>query len=193
MASNHKRKKTKPMGSIKNDRWIRAQEGMIVPIVERKKAAGQISYGVDSYGYDVRIKPQYARPSSRLQVIDPKGENPMDITTTGDGRITIPPGDFIQVETVERFKIPDNVQVFAFPKSTYAKLSIQVNICPTEPGYEGSLTLSVTNPTKYPMVVYANEGIAALKFIEADEVCEENYVQLGGKYQGSEGITTSKV
>lgn len=181
------------MGSIKSDRWIRSQEGMIIPFVERKKASGQISYGVDSYGYDIRFKSQYKRPSSRLQIIDPKAEMPMDIVTTGDGRITIPPGELVQVESVEQFVIPDNVQVLAFPKSTYARVGVHVNICPTEPGYKGSLTFSVTNPTKYPVVIYAEEGVAALKFFEADEFCEENYEKLGGKYQGSDGVTGSKV
>lgn len=186
--------------SIKSDRWIRRmalEHGMIEPFVEQqvrtKDTEKLISYGVSSYGYDVRCANEFkVFTNIHSATVDPKYfDEKSFVDVVGDVCI-IPPNSFALARTVEYFRIPRNVLTICLGKSTYARCGIIVNVTPLEPEWEGHVTLEFSNTTTLPAKIYANEGVAQMLFLESNEVCEVSYKDRGGKYQGQTGVTLPK-
>ncbi len=182
---------------IKPDNWIRRmalEHAMIEPFVEHSVRQGVISYGVSSYGYDIRVNGAFKIFTNvNSAVVDPKHFVPESfVDFTGDVCI-IPPNSFALARTVEYFRIPRNVLTICLGKSTYARCGIIVNVTPFEPEWEGYVTLEFSNTTPLPAKIYANEGVAQVIFFESDEVCETSYKDRGGKYQGQQGVTLPKI
>ena len=183
--------------SIKPDKWIRrmAQEhGMIEPFVERQvRTEGDerlISYGVSSYGYDVRCADEFKVFTNLHSVtVDPKNFDEKSFVDVKGSVCIIPPNSFALARTVEFFRIPRNVLTICLGKSTYARCGIIVNVTPLEPEWEGHVTLEFSNTTTLPAKIYANEGVAQMLFFESDEECEVSYKDRNGKYQGQRGVT----
>ena len=182
---------------IKSDQWIEKmarEHGMIEPFyagqVREHEHGRVISYGVSSYGYDVRCSTEFKIFTNiNSAIVDPKAfdENSF-VNITADVCI-IPLNSFALARTVEYFKIPRNVLTICLGKSTYARCGIIVNVTPLEPEWEGHVTLEFSNTTPLPAKIYANEGVAQLIFLEADEVCAVSYLDRAGKYQGQRGVT----
>jgi dCTP deaminase len=189
---------------VLSDGQIR-DEVKIVPFEAAVKRAGRISYGVSSYGYDVRVGARFKvfTPTTRsgdIAVVDPKlFSDDMMVETDVSSRapdkqyVIIPPNSFALCETVEYLEIPRNMLVICVGKSTYARCGLIVNVTPLEPEWRGKVTLEISNTTPLPARVYANEGIAQLIFLRADKVCEISYADKGGKYQDQGGLTLPKV
>jgi len=178
--------------SIRSDKWIRkmAQEhGMIEPFVENQVRQGVISYGLSSYGYDIRVANEFKIFTNVFSVtVDPKQfDTKSMIDFVGDICI-IPPNSFALARTVEYFRIPRNTLTICVGKSTYARCGIIVNVTPFEPEWEGYVTLEISNTTPLPAKIYANEGIAQVLFFEGDAECEVSYADRKGKYQKQQGI-----
>ena len=182
--------------SIKNDRWIRqmAKDGMISPFEEGQVREGVISYGVSSYGYDLRVGDEYKIFTNINNVIvDPKHFEPRSFIDYKGDHCIIPPNSFALANSVEYFKIPRNILTICLGKSTYARCGIIVNVTPFEPQWEGIVTIEISNTTPLPAKIYSNEGIAQVLFFEANEECEVSYADKKGKYQGQRGITLPKL
>lgn len=175
----------------------------IEPFEESIKRPGKVSYGVSSYGYDVRVGSRFKifTPTPRtggVTVVDPKAFSEhlfveVDCDAIGTDHVIIPPNSFALCETVEWFDIPRDVLVVCLGKSTYARCGIIVNVTPLEPEWRGRITIEISNTTPLPAKVYANEGIAQLVFLKADRVCAVSYADKKGKYQDQEGLTLPKV
>src|SRR5258708_7433173 len=185
--------------SIKCERWIgrMAKEfRMIEPFAAGQVRAGVISFGVSSYGYDMRVAPEFKIFTNALSaVVDPKSFDPKSfVEFTGDVCI-VPPNSFALACSVEYFRIPRNVLTVCVGKSTYARCGIITNVTPFEPEWEGYVTLEISNTTPLPAKIYANEGIAQVLFFTADEgdECELSYADKKGKYQAQQGITLPKL
>jgi dCTP deaminase len=180
---------------LKNDRWIleMASKGMIEPFNESLRTEGVISSGVGSYGYDMRIADEFkifrGGPGA---VTDPKNTAPESFEDFKGDVCVIPPNSFVLGRSVEYFRIPRDVLVISFGKSTYARSGVFVNVTPLEPEWEGHLTISVSNTSPSPVKLYANEGIAQLVFLGAEEPCHTSYADRAGKYQAHKEITHSK-
>ncbi len=183
--------------SIRNDRWIRTmalEHGMIQPFEPNQVRDGTISYGISSYGYDIRVAPEFkVFTNVHNVVVDPKGFDGRSFVDVEAMECIIPPNSFALARTVEFFKIPRNVLVLCVGKSTYARCGIIVNVTPLEPTWEGFLTLEISNTTPLPAKIYANEGIAQLIFFQGDEEPEIAYADRKGKYQGQVGVTLPKL
>jgi dCTP deaminase len=183
--------------SIKSDRWITKmarEHGMIEPFSERQVREGVVSYGVSSYGYDVRIADDFKIFTNiNSTVIDPKNFDSRSFVDFVGGVCVIPPNSFALARTVEYFRIPRDVLVVCLGKSTYARCGIIVNVTPLEPEWEGIVTLEVSNTTPLPAKIYANEGIAQMLFFQSDEPCEVSYADKKGKYQKQDGLTLPKM
>ena len=186
--------------SIKSDKWIRrmAEEcGMIEPFepsqVSVADGARVISFGTSSYGYDLRCAEEF-RIFTNLNstVVDPKNFDPASFVEHRGECCIIPPNSFALASTVEYFKIPRQVLTICLGKSTYARCGIIVNVTPLEPEWEGHVTLEFSNTTPLPAKIYANEGVAQVIFLEADEACEVSYKDRNGKYQRQRGLTLPK-
>jgi dCTP deaminase len=183
--------------SIKSDRWIRRmarEHRMIEPFTDKQVREGVISYGLSSYGYDVRIADEFKIFTNiNSTIVDVKNFDPRSfVDVTGDVCI-IPPNSFALAQTVEYFRIPRNVLVLCVGKSSYARCGIIVNVTPLEPEWEGIVTLEVSNTTPLPARIYANEGIAQVLFFESDEECETSYADKKGKYQAQKKLTLPRV
>ncbi len=188
--------------SIKADKWIRRMaenEGMIEPFesgqVRDPLGNGErvISYGVSSYGYDVRCADEFKIFTNvHSATVDPKNFDPSSFVDFKGDSCVIPPNSFALARTVEYFRIPRSVLTICLGKSTYARCGIIVNVTPLEPEWEGHVTLEFSNTTSLPAKIYANEGVAQMLFFEADEVCETSYKDRDGKYQGQQGVTLPK-
>lgn len=182
---------------IKSDRWIRKmakEHGMILPFEEKQVRAGGISYGVSSYGYDIRIANEFKIFTNiNNTIVDPKQFDPKSFVDFKGDVCVIPPNSFALGKSVEYFKIPRNVMTICVGKSTYARCGIITNVTPFEPEWEGFVTLEVSNTTPLPAKIYANEGIAQVLFFESDEACEISYADKKGKYQSQVGITLPKI
>src|SRR5262249_10896016 len=167
---------------------------MIGPFSEKQVREGVISYGVSSYGYDVRIADEFKIFTNiNSTIVDPKSfDQGSFVDFVGDVCI-IPPNSFALARTVEHFRVPRNVLILCLGKSTYARCGIIVNVTPLEPEWEGYVTLEFSNTTPLPAKIYANEGVAQVIFFESDEVCETSYKDRGGKYQGQKGVTLPKI
>jgi dCTP deaminase len=182
---------------IKSDRWIRQQaveKGMIKPFEERQVRAGVISYGLSSYGYDLRIADEFKIFTNiNNTLVDPKAFDPRSFVDYQGPICIVPPNSFALGRSVEYFKIPRNVLTICVGKSTYARCGIITNVTPFEPEWEGFVTLEISNTTPLPAKIYANEGIAQVLFFESDEACQTSYADRQGKYQGQQGIVLPTV
>jgi len=184
---------------IKSDRWIReaATVGMISPFnnaqVKEKNGGPVISYGVSSYGYDVRCSDEFkVFTNINSTVVDPKNFDESAFVDIKSDVCVIPPNSFALARTVEFFRIPRDVLVVCLGKSTYARCGIIINVTPLEPEWEGHVTLEFSNTTPLPAKIYANEGVAQMLFFGGNEVCETSYKDRNGKYQGQIGVTLPK-
>lgn len=184
--------------SIKPDHWIRkmAQEHrMIEPFVDHQVRNGVISYGLSSYGYDIRVADEFRifTPGlGDLTVVDPKAFDARSMVDFRGDVCVIPPNSFILAKTIEYFRIPRHVITVCVGKSSYARCGLVVNVTPFEPEWEGFVTLEISNTTPLPAKVYANEGIAQVLFFEGDPP-EMSYADKKGKYQGQVGITLPRL
>jgi dCTP deaminase len=182
---------------IKSDRWIRRmsqEHGMIEPFEPGQVREGVISYGLSSYGYDIRVAPEFKVFTNVFNVVvDPKLFDPRSFVDVNEKTCIIPPNSFALARTEEYFRIPRNVLAVCLGKSTYARCGIVVNVTPLEPSWEGYLTLEISNTTPLPAKIYAGEGIAQLLFFEGDEEPEIAYSDRKGKYQKQTGVTLPKL
>jgi dCTP deaminase len=183
--------------SVKSDRWIRRmalEHRMIEPFEEKQVREGVISYGLSSYGYDMRIADEFkVFTNINSTVIDPKSFDPRSFVDVKAAVCIIPPNSFALARSVEYFRIPRSVVTVCVGKSTYARCGIIVNVTPFEPEWEGIVTLEVSNTTPLPAKIYANEGIAQVLFFESDEICETSYADKKGKYQAQQTLTLPKL
>ncbi|BCB96676.1 dCTP deaminase [Dissulfurispira thermophila] len=181
---------------VKNDRWIKemAQKGMIEPFGKKQVRKGVISYGVSSYGYDMRISDEFKIFTNiNNTVVDPKNFDPKSFVDYKGDVCIIPPNSFVLASSLEYFRIPRDVLVICLGKSTYARCGLVVNVTPLEPEWEGHVTIEISNTTPLPAKIYANEGIAQLIFLQAAELCEVSYKDKSGKYQAQKGITLPRM
>jgi dCTP deaminase len=183
--------------SIKSDRWIKRmarEHGMIEPFVESQVRGSAISYGVSSYGYDIRVADEFkVFTNINNTVIDPKNFDPLSFVDIRTNVCFVPPNSFALARTIEYFRIPRDVLTVCLGKSTYARCGIIVNVTPFEPEWEGNVTLEISNTTPLPAKIYANEGIAQVLFFQSDEPCELSYKDKKGKYQAQVGVTLPKI
>ncbi|MCH9610536.1 MAG: dCTP deaminase [Chlamydiales bacterium] len=182
--------------SIKEDEWIKKmaeEEGMIEPF-EADQVRDGVSYGLSSYGYDVRISNEFKVFTNVYNsIVDPKNFTEDSFVDIIADECIIPPNSFALARTVEYFRIPRNILTVCLGKSTYARCGIIVNVTPFEPEWEGHVTIEISNTTPLPAKVYANEGIAQVLFFEAEHTCAVSYKDRKGKYQGQRGITVPTV
>lgn len=184
--------------SIKPDHWIRRmalEHGMIEPFVERQVRDGVISYGLSSFGYDIRVSDEYrifTASTGQLSSVDPKALDERALFPYQGDVCIIPPNSFALARTIEYFRIPRNVLTICLGKSTYARIGIIVNVTPFEPEWEGHVTIEISNTTPLPAKIYSNEGIAQVLFFEG-EAPEVSYADRKGKYQAQTGITLPKL
>jgi dCTP deaminase len=183
--------------TIRSDRWIRRmaeEHGMIDPFEGRQVRDGAISYGVSSFGYDVRVADEYKVFTDVYSVVvDPKQFDPRSFVDVKAPHCIIPPRSFALARTLEFFRIPRDVLVVCVGKSTYARCGIIVNVTPLEPEWRGYLTLEISNTTPLPAKIYSNEGLAQLLFFQGDEVPEITYAMKSGKYQDQMGVTLPRL
>lgn len=182
---------------LKADNWIRKmalEQGMIEPFVDGQVREGVISYGVSSYGYDVRVTDEFKIFTNvHSAIVDPKQFVPESFVDFKGEVCIIPPNSFVLARTVEYFRIPRNVITMCIGKSTYARCGLIVNVTPFEPEWEGYVTLEISNTTPLPAKVYAHEGIAQVLFFEGDEPCDVSYADRKGKYQGQKTIVLPRI
>jgi dCTP deaminase len=183
--------------SIKSDRWIRemaTSTGMIEPFEEKQVRTDVISYGLSSYGYDMRVADEFRIFHNALSpVVDPKAFDERSFVEYEGDVCLIPPNSFALARSVEYFRIPRDVLTLCVGKSTYARCGIITNVTPFEPEWEGFVTLEISNTTPLPARIYANEGIAQVLFFESDEPCEVSYSDKKGKYQAQRGVTPPRL
>jgi dCTP deaminase len=182
---------------LKPDHWIKKmalEHRMIEPFVDSQVRSGAISYGVSSYGYDIRVTDEFKIFTNVFSaVVDPKHFDPKSMVDYRGDVCVIPPNSFALARTVEYFRIPRQVLTICLGKSTYARCGIIVNVTPFEPEWEGYVTLEISNTTPLPARIYSNEGIAQVLFFEADEPCDISYADKKGKYQSQQSIVLPKV
>jgi dCTP deaminase len=182
---------------VKNDRWIRkmaTEHEMIRPFEEKQVREGVISYGLSSYGYDLRVADEFKIFTNvNSTIVDPKQFDARSFVEFRGPTCIVPPNSFALARSVEYFKIPRNVLTICLGKSTYARCGIIVNVTPLEPEWEGFVTLEISNTTPLPARVYSHEGLCQIIFLESDELCETSYKDKKGKYQAQQGIVLPKV
>lgn len=182
---------------LKSDSWIKKmslEKSMIDPFVENLVADGKVSYGLSSYGYDIRVSDEYKIFTNvYTSVVDPKKFDPKSFVDFKGEYCVVPPNSFALARSVEYFRIPRKVLGLCIGKSTYARCGIVVNITPLESEWEGHLTIEISNTTPLPAKIYSNEGIAQLIFLESDEVCTVSYADRKGKYQSQRGVTLPRI
>ena len=170
------------------------EHGMIEPFVEGQVREGVVSYGVSSYGYDIRVADEFKIFTNiNTTVIDPKSFDPRSFQDVKAPVCIVPPNSFALARTVEYFRIPRDVLTICLGKSTYARCGIIVNVTPFEPEWEGTATLEISNTTPLPAKIYANEGIAQVLFFQSDEPCTTSYADKKGKYQAQRLVTLPKI
>ncbi|MCI5059841.1 MAG: dCTP deaminase [Alphaproteobacteria bacterium] len=182
---------------IMPDHWIREQalnHGMIEPFVEKQTAKGKISYGLSSYGYDSRCSDEFKIFTNvDNAIVDPKNFSDQSFVDRQTDVCIIPPNSFVLTRSVEYFRIPKDVLVVCLGKSTYARCGLIVNVTPLEPGWEGHVTLEISNTTPLPAKVYANEGVAQFLFFKGSSACETSYADRAGKYMKQTGVTLPRI
>lgn len=167
---------------------------MIEPFEPRQVRGGSISYGLSSFGYDIRVGDEYkVFTNVHSVVVDPKAFDARSFVDIQGDFCLIPPHSFALAATMEYFRIPRDVLVLCVGKSTYARCGIIVNVTPFEPEWEGHVTIEISNTTPLPAKIYSNEGIAQVLFFQSDEVCEVSYRDKQGKYQAQRGVTLPKI
>ena len=182
--------------SIKSDRWIKemARGGMIEPFVESQVREGVVSFGLSSYGYDIRVADEFkVFTNINNTVIDQKAFDPRSFVDVQADVCIVPPNSFALARTIEYFRIPRDVLTLCLGKSTYARCGIIVNVTPFEPEWEGTATLEISNTTPLPAKISANEGIAQVLFFQSDERCETSYADKKGKYQAQREVTLPRI
>jgi dCTP deaminase len=183
--------------SIKSDRWIKRmarEHRMIEPFEERQVRQNVISYGLSSYGYDIRVADEFKIFTNlNTTVIDPKDFDPRSFVDVKAPVCIVPPNSFALARTVEYFRIPRDILTVCLGKSTYARCGIIVNVTPFEPEWEGTATLEISNTTPLPAKIYADEGIAQVLFFQGDEPCEISYGDRKGKYLKQVDVTLPRV
>ena len=182
---------------LKPDHWIRKmaiEQRMIEPFVDSQVRDGVISYGVSSYGYDIRVADEFMIFTNvHSAIVDPKHFDTKSMVEFKGDVCVIPPNSFALARTVEYFRIPRKVLTVCLGKSTYARCGLIVNVTPFEPEWEGYVTLEISNTTPLPAKIYANEGLAQVLFFEADDECEVSYADKKGKYQKQKSIVLPKL
>ncbi|WP_298400807.1 dCTP deaminase [uncultured Chloroflexus sp.] len=182
---------------IKSDRWIRRmalEHGMIEPFVDHQVRQGVISYGLTSYGYDMRVTDHFKVFTNVYNaLVDPKNFDPRSFVDIRAEYVDIPPNSFALAQSLEYFRIPRTVSCIVIGKSSYARCGIIINVTPLEPEWEGHVTIEISNTTPLPARIYANEGIGQVLFLESDEPCEVSYADKKGKYQGQTGIVLPRI
>ena len=183
--------------AIKSDKWIKKmsfENDMIKPFEENQVDKSLISYGLSSYGYDIRVSDEYKIFTNvNNSVVDPKNFDSKSFVDFKGDVCIVPPNSFALARSIEYFKIPRNVLTICLGKSTYARCGIIVNVTPFEPEWEGYVTLEISNTTPLPAKIYSNEGLCQVLFFESDEECNQSYKDKKGKYQSQVGITLPKV
>jgi dCTP deaminase len=183
--------------AIKSDNWIKRmalEHRMIEPFVENQVRQGVISYGLSSYGYDIRVADEFkVFTNINNTVVDPKAFDPRSFVDMKTDVCIVPPNSFALARTVEYFRIPRDVLTVCLGKSTYARCGIIVNVTPFEPEWEGHVTIEISNTTPLPAKIYANEGIAQVLFFQSDEPCARSYKDKKGKYQAQRGVTLPRL
>lgn len=170
------------------------EQGMIEPFADKQVRRGVISYGLSSYGYDIRVSNEFKIFTNVWNgVVDPKHFDPGCFVDFQGEVCVIPPNSFVLAQTIEYFRIPRDVLTVCVGKSTYARCGLIVNVTPFEPEWEGFVTLEISNTTPLPARVYANEGIAQVLFFQSDEMCETSYADKKGKYQKQQTIVLPKI
>ncbi len=187
--------------ALQSDRWIKQkaeEEGMIDPfvpyLVREKEGRKIISYGLSSYGYDLRVSDEFKVFTNLYNVVvDPKGFSDNEFVNIKGDTCIIPPNSFALAVSVEYFRIPRDVLTLCIGKSTYARCGIIVNVTPFEPEWEGYVTLEISNTTPLPAKIYAGEGLAQVLFLKGDEECLTSYADRKGKYMNQVGITVPRL
>jgi dCTP deaminase len=183
--------------AIKNDRWIRKmalEHDMISPFNDRQMREGVISYGVSSYGYDLRVADEFKIFTNvNSAIVDPKNFDQRSFIDVKGPSVLIPPNSFALARSVEYFKIPRDILTICVGKSTYARCGIIVNVTPFEPEWEGFVTLEISNSTPLPAKIYSNEGLCQILFFQGDEPPDVSYKDKAGKYQKQSGIVLPKL
>lgn len=175
-------------------RKLAQERGMIDPFIEKQTREGVISYGLSSFGYDARAAREFKIFTNvDNAIVDPKDFSHQSFVDRTVDVCIIPPNSFALTHTVEYFRIPEDVLVVCLGKSTYARCGLIVNVTPLEPGWEGHVTLEISNTTPLPAKVYANEGIAQFLFFKGSSACETSYADRKGKYMGQRGVTLPKL
>jgi len=170
------------------------ERDMINPFVESQVREGVISYGVSSYGYDLRVADEFKIFTNvNSTIVDPKHFDEKSFVEFRGPVCIVPPNSFALARSVEWLKIPRSVLTICLGKSTYARCGIIVNVTPLEPEWEGFVTLEISNTTPLPARVYSNEGLCQIVFLESDEICETSYKDKKGKYQAQKGIVLPKI
>ena len=183
--------------SVLSDRWIKKmaiEKDMIKPFIDKQISNNNISYGLSSFGYDARVSNEFKIFTDvDSAVVDPKNFKQNSFVSRNGPECIIPPNSFALASTVEYFKIPKDILVICLGKSTYARCGIIVNVTPLEPGWEGHVTLELSNTTPLPAKIYANEGVAQFIFLKGNERPEVSYSDRKGKYMGQTGVTLPKI
>jgi dCTP deaminase len=170
--------------------WQIQEEVVIRPLADGAPKTGAVSFGVSSYGYDVRVGRKFKVFTNVYgAVVDPKNFTPSAFVDIEADHCVIPPNSFVLAETVEYFEIPRDILAICMGKSTYARCGIIVNVTPLEPEWRGKITIEISNTTPLPAKIYANEGIAQILFLRADQVCKVSYADKKGRYQDQTGLT----
>ena len=182
--------------AIKSDHWIKKmslEKKMIEPFTDEHIKSGSISYGLSSYGYDIRVADEYKIFTNvNNSIVDPKNFDANSFIDFKGDICIVPPNSFALARSVEYFKIPRKILTICVGKSTYARCGIIVNVTPFEPEWEGYVTLEISNTTPLPARIYSNEGLCQVLFFESDEECNVSYKDKNGKYLKQTGITLPK-
>ncbi|PAF54463.1 dCTP deaminase [Helicobacter sp. 13S00482-2] len=185
---------------LKSDQWIKEMSlthNMIEPFCEEQVGKNVVSFGLSSYGYDIRVGSEFMIFTNiGATIIDPKDfhkSNVIEVDASKDGYCVIPANSFALARTMEYFRMPRDTLAICLGKSTYARCGIIVNVTPFEPEFEGHITIEISNTTPLPAKIYANEGIAQVLFLQGDEACKVTYRDKKGKYQGQKGITLPRI
>ena len=169
------------------------EQGMIEPFEPAQVRGAVISYGLSSYGYDIRLAGEFKLPVEEEGLLDPKVMGTGVFSDVQAAMLDLAPNSFVLGRTVEYFRIPPDVLTLCTGKSSYARCGVVVNVTPFEPGWEGHATLCIANVGRRPVRLYAGEGIAQVVFFQSDEPCEVTYADKGGKYQAQQGITPARL
>ena len=183
--------------TVLSDKWIKEMvrtNNIISPFENKQVRGNKISYGLSSYGYDARVSNEFKIFTNiNSEIIDPKNFKQNNFISKNGEECIIPPNSFVLSSTVEYFKIPNDVIVICLGKSTYARCGIITNVTPLEPGWEGHVTLEISNTTPLPAKIYANEGVAQFIFLKGNEKPNVTYADRNGKYMKQSGVTLPKI